>query len=139
MELFKRGHIYNRRQDLHDKFGGQRQGGISTPSNHPFIMLFTGETGEAHGYRDGWTSNGKFSYTGEGQYGDMIFIRGNKAIRDHAVNGKELHLFKILGKGQVEYVGEMRCTDHKVAVGEDTDKRERQKIVFELTPVGWEG
>ena len=30
-----------KRKELHDNFGGQRQGGISTPRNHPLIFIFT--------------------------------------------------------------------------------------------------
>jgi 5-methylcytosine-specific restriction protein A len=89
------GRTYNRREDIHAKFGGQQQGGISTPDGAPFIFLFTGEIGEQYGYADGW-SEGVFLYVGEGQRGDMEFIRGNKAIRDHAMNGKELLLFEAL-------------------------------------------
>ena len=36
------GRTYNRRRDIHTKFEGQRQGGISTPAKHPVIFLFTG-------------------------------------------------------------------------------------------------
>jgi hypothetical protein len=32
------GHLY-RRTELHKQFGGQRQGGISTPAKAPFVML----------------------------------------------------------------------------------------------------
>lgn len=48
--MFTQGHVY-RRRDLHDRYGGQRQGGISTPSQYPIILLFTGESGEQHGLR----------------------------------------------------------------------------------------
>jgi 5-methylcytosine-specific restriction protein A len=53
---FERGRIYNRRDEIHEKFGGQGQGGISTPRATPAIFLFTGETGEQYGYRDGPSS-----------------------------------------------------------------------------------
>ena len=52
--MFEVGQLYNRRLDIHERFRGQRQGGISTPSEHPFIFLFTGESGAAYGYNDGW-------------------------------------------------------------------------------------
>jgi 5-methylcytosine-specific restriction protein A len=64
--MFVPGSTYNRRS-LHAKYGGQAQGGICTPARHPFIMLFTGESGAAYGYHDGWTPDGVFQYTGEGQ------------------------------------------------------------------------
>ncbi|HYT41830.1 MAG TPA: hypothetical protein VEP90_05760 [Methylomirabilota bacterium] len=37
-----------RRIDLHKQFGGQGQGGISTPTKVPLILLFTGEVGEQY-------------------------------------------------------------------------------------------
>jgi len=32
-----------RRRDLHHQFGGQQQGGVSTPARFPIILLFRGE------------------------------------------------------------------------------------------------
>jgi 5-methylcytosine-specific restriction protein A len=110
--MFVQGQVY-RRRDLHQQFGGQQQGGISTPSSANIVLLFTGEAGEQHGYRDDWTKDGVFLYTGEGQRGDMQFVRGNLAIRDHAANGKDLHLFEYIkgnSKGVVRYIGQMVCT-----------------------------
>jgi hypothetical protein len=42
--VFSPGQVY-RRRDLHETFGGQRQGGISTPAKAPFIFLITGDSG----------------------------------------------------------------------------------------------
>jgi len=131
--VFEVGKVY-RRRDIHDELGGQRQGGISTPSGQPFLLLFTGEAGRQYGYVDGWTEDGVFLYTGEGQQGDMEFTRGNRAIRDHAADGRDLHLFRNVGKGCVEYVGWMVCTGHEVREGTDGCGGRRKVIVFELTP-----
>jgi 5-methylcytosine-specific restriction protein A len=84
--VFTQGQIY-KRSDIQDRFGGQRQGGISTPANSPIILVFTSTGGEQFGYRDDWHS-GIFYYTGEGQIDDMQFKCGNKAIRDHADDGR---------------------------------------------------
>ena len=46
--MFTEGQEY-RRKDLHGQYGGQQQGGISTPSKHPIIFLITGESGEQQG------------------------------------------------------------------------------------------
>src|SRR5262249_51378918 len=86
------GELY-RRREIHSKYGGQTQGGISTPSRSPLIFAFTGDTGEQHGYKDGWRDDGAFRYFGEGQEGDMHFVRGNAALRDQVQSGKALHLF----------------------------------------------
>ena len=132
---FVPGNLY-RRRDLHAAFGGQQQGGISTPAAHPIVMLFTGDSGEQHGYADGWSDDGVFRYSGEGQKGDMEFVRGNLAIRDHVQNGKDLHLFaQSSTAGFVRYVGQMVCTGFSHRPAPDTDGNQRQAIIFELTPV----
>lgn len=122
-----------RRSELHEKYAGQPQGGISTPKEHPFIMLFTGETGADYGYRDHW-DKGVFYYAGEGRVGDMSYTRGNKAILNHAANGKDLHLFQIKGKGMVKYEGKVVCRGHHEATGPDWHGRQRKIIVFHLVP-----
>ena len=123
-----------RRLDLHALFAGQRYGGISTPSRFPFIMIFTGEQGEDYGYKDGWTEEGTFLYTGEGQEGDMQFIKGNKAILEHVDDGKDVHLFEYIRTGHVRYVGQMICIGYKVR-DKDNKGQDRKVIVFELMPI----
>ena len=131
--MFKVGNIYNRRNDIHNPYGGQRQGGISTPKDQPFVFLFTGESGEQYGYRDGWDVNGVFLYTGEGQVGDMEFRVGNRAVRDHAVEGKDLHLFESLGKSKgYRYLGEFACSTWELRKGLDKYGDLRRVIVFHL-------
>jgi 5-methylcytosine-specific restriction enzyme A len=132
MEL-EHGRVY-RRRELHEHFGGQRQGGISTPSKSNAVLLFTGPTGTNYGYRDAWSEDGHFHYSGEGQVGDMEMVRGNRAIRDHEVSGKCLLLFEFVRKGYVRYLGEMRCVDHRIVDGEDVDGNPRRSLVFELEP-----
>jgi 5-methylcytosine-specific restriction protein A len=132
---FEVGKIYDRQRDIHSRFKGQQQGGISTPADCPFIILFTGETGEQYGYRDDWTDDGVFLYTGEGQVGDMEFVRGNKAIRDHAVQGKDLLLFEALGKRKgIRYKGQFSCASWEVRTGPDKLGKKRKVIVFHLVP-----
>ena len=132
--LFVPGQVY-RRRDLHDHYGGQQQGGISTPSRHNLIFLFTGDAGQQHGYHDQWSADEIFLYTGEGQKGDMQYVSGNRAIRDHARDGKDLHLFKQDRKAYVRYIGQMVCTGSHYENAPDTDDVLRKAIVFELTPI----
>jgi 5-methylcytosine-specific restriction enzyme A len=126
--VFVKGKNYVRRE-LHDQFGGQQQGGISTPSQHPIILIFTGEQGAEYGYRDGWTEEGVFCYTGEGQQGDMEFKRGNSAIRDHIQSGKDLYLFQYVNSGIVRYVDQMVCSGYEYREAPDIDGNSRQAIV----------
>ncbi|WP_202446644.1 hypothetical protein [Streptomyces sp. SID5468] len=95
-----------RRVDLHTRYGGSRQGRISPSNTTNNVIFFTDpRTGEQHGYEDVWESEDRFRYTGEGQVGDQVFARGNKAIRDHLRDGRHLRLF-IGSRGKVRYAGE---------------------------------
>ena len=134
---FNPGQLY-RRRELHEIFGGQRQGGISTPTKAPFVLLITGDSGKQHGYSDEWTEDGLFLYTGEGQHSDMTFTKGNRAIRDHAANGKTLHVFEQDRKDKrfLRYLGEMEFLKAFYREAPDTSGKPRQAIVFQLRPVG---
>lgn len=123
-----------RRLDLHARFGGQRQGGISTPAKHPLILIFTGSAGSQHGYEDGW-QDGVFCYFGEGQTGDMEFERGNRAIRGHIADGKDLLLFQMVRTAFVRFVGSFIAGSWEYRRQPDTAKTMRQAIVFHLSPV----
>jgi 5-methylcytosine-specific restriction enzyme A len=128
--MFELGQIYQRRE-LHQRYGGQQQGGISTPRGCSYVFLFTG-SGNAYGYHDGWTEQGIFLYSGEGQVGAMTFTGGNKAIRDHVVNSKELHLFEQLGGGKARYLGRFACPSWEWRPLADRSGVLRQAIVFHL-------
>lgn len=132
--MFELEKLYNRRKDIHGVLGGQMQGGIATPTKSPIIILFTGEAGEAHGYHDGYDENGLFIYTGEGQEGHMQFVRGNKAIRDHIQNGKELLLFSAAKKkGMYRFKGSYICAGYDdKSTGSDTNGAIRRLIRFQL-------
>jgi 5-methylcytosine-specific restriction protein A len=108
------------RKDLLESYGGQLQGGIWTPKEFPVVFLFSGGNGKLYGYQDGWTQDEEiFEYTGEGQKGPMTFRAGNKAIRDHRKDGKDLLLFTDLGKGNgVRYEGLFECASSKLVDGE---------------------
>ena len=131
---FVKGQTY-RRREIHHEVGGQQQGGISTPKDHPLILIFSGDNGETFGYSDGWR-DGYFTYTGEGQVGDMEFLRGNAAIRDHESVGKAIHLFfNAPIRSHVVYHGEMRCVDWEEFQASDRDGNTRTAIRFILEAV----
>ena len=48
------GQSYQRRSDIHLKYGGSWQNGVSSSAVCPAIFLFTGDTGEQYGYEDGF-------------------------------------------------------------------------------------
>jgi 5-methylcytosine-specific restriction protein A len=108
--LFTLNQIY-KRSALHDQYGGSRQNGISPSAKQPIIFVFTGSGGKQHGYRDQWENKNVFSYTGEGQLGDMQFTRGNLQLRDHIKLGKRVFLFEYVKSAYVKFVGEMQVVD----------------------------
>jgi 5-methylcytosine-specific restriction protein A len=136
MSFFIPGQEYLR-SDLHEKYGGSHQSGISSCPNFNMIMIFSGATGAQYGYNDSWSEdNTHFYYTGEGQTGDMTFKRGNKAILEHLRKGVELHLFQYINPGKVRYIDRMRCIGVQEQRGLDKDGIDRKIIIFELERYG---
>ena len=130
--MFKIGKIYKRKEDIHEVYGGQRQGGVSTPSSKPFVFLFTSEAGESYGYADQFRPDGIFWYTGEGQIGDMKMAKGNLAIKKHESDGKTVHLFEYVKTAYVRYLGEATYTGHHIEQRPDRDGNNRNAIIFHL-------
>lgn len=90
-----------------------------------------------YGYNDWRDSDGVWHYYGAGQTGDMKMVRGNKALRDHSINGKDLHLFQSIGRGKLRYVGQYVCSEYDEVLGEpDGDGASRKAFVFSLVPFG---
>jgi 5-methylcytosine-specific restriction enzyme A len=128
-QIFKLDQVY-KRSDIHDKFGGNRQGGISPSSQFPFIFIFSGKSGHQHGYKDQWENHDVFSYTGEGQLNDMQFVRGNLAIRDHLKNGRRVFLFIQEQKAFVRFESELELVTIDFFQGPDREGAERTAIKF---------
>ena len=122
--------IYRRRTDLHDIYGGSPQGGISYSSKFPLIFIFSGRSGHQHGYKDGWDNPEIFSYTGEGQVGDMKFVRGNLELRDHLKNGKRVFLFEGDGRGFAKFICEVEVVDFDYSPALDRLGNSREAIKF---------
>ena len=128
-----------KRRELHDFYGGQRQGGISTPQKYPYIFIITSKRGEEHGYVDGWIENNNFFlYTGEGQIGDMEFKGGNKAIKYHRQNDKQIFLFQETKKTFIALKAELNFIDYKYIQVPDTEGKNRRAIQFRLQSVNAE-
>jgi len=65
----------------------------------------------------------------------MEFVRGNKATRGHAADGKDLLLFEALGKGKgIRFKGVFSCTSWETRSGPDKSGNPRRVIVFHLVP-----
>lgn len=125
-----------KRSSLHDEFGGNRQGGIAPSAKSPYIFIFSGKSGAQYGYKDGWDNENIFSYTGEGQEGDMQFTKGNLALRDHKEKGKRVFLFESDGTSFVKFISEMEFYDADYFETPDRNGTTRVGIRFFLNRIG---
>ena len=123
------------RRELHERFGGRQQGGISPSREVPSVMFFTDPaTGHRHGYYDGWDDDGLFNYVGEGQRGDQRLVQGNKAILNHHHDGRALEGFQASGTS-VTYLGSFDLVDYYFTEAHETGSDLlRQVVVFRLRP-----
>jgi hypothetical protein len=124
------------RRQIHQRFGGREQGGISPSRRAPVVMFFTDpETGHQHGYYDGWGDDGYFHYVGEGQVGDQRMVQGNRAIRDAREEGRSIEGFRAKGS-RVTYLGEFELVDFYYADAHESGSDQlRQVIVYRLRPL----
>jgi len=125
-----------KRKELHDYFGGNRQVGISTPKNYPYIFLFPTKRGTNYGYVNEWSKDGFFTYTGEGKNGDMLFKSGNKEIRDHGELNKKVFLFEETKKTFTKLIAEITCVDYTFIQLPDETGKNRKGIQFIFERVG---
>lgn len=127
------------RREVHGLYGGQEQGGISTPRESVNILVFTDpEVGRKYGYDEfeGLREDGSYAYTGEGQWGDQDFGVGNSALRDAAASGSVVRLFRTQGT-LATYVGTFTTsvpTFHFETIP-DPNRQPRRGIIFNLVPL----
>lgn len=132
------GHRVKRRQ-IHERFGGNPQCGISGSGQVDAIFLFTGDSGD-NPYEDIWVSETEFEYSGQGRRGDQTFDRStqngraNDDLRNHEEYGKEVHLFEKSAEDSsiVVYLGELEYVDDDFKQRRDADGNYRDEIRFEL-------
>ncbi len=134
--IFVPNQVYNRGRDINGLYGGNAQSGISSSAKFPYIFIFSGRSGQQHGYKDGWENSHVFSYTGEGQSGDMTFVRGNLALKDHKKNGKRVFLFESDGRGFAKFIAEVEVFDVDYFDTNDTGGKTRVGIKFFFKRVG---
>ena len=65
----------------------------------------------------------------------MRFVQGNRAVRDHSSNGKDLHLFEQAHRSHVRYIGQFVCSGFHQQEAPGTDGDIRLAIIFELAPL----
>lgn len=130
-----------------ERFGGATQGGIQPSAKSPNVFVYSDPaSGAKHGYNfDGWSTDGAYYYTGEGQLGDQRLRRGNGQLAAHGDSGRTVRVFEAVpgrpgggGKPQ-RYVGAFRVDPERPYRREEAPDREqvqRSVLVFRLLPIG---
>lgn len=123
-----------RRKTVHQIYGGQEQGGISTPADHRNTLLFSDPDGANYGYTDGWKDDGSYHYTGQGTEGDQRFTSTNRAVLDEQ---RAIHVFETAKDTVVRYLGQFSPDHDNPYYREDAPDKageQRSVIVFRLWP-----
>ncbi len=131
-----------RRTELHDHYGGIRQGGISPSRTSPNILLFTDDaSNQSHGYeRDHWITSDIFRYCADGQVGNQKLSNRNLSVFKHRESARKLRLFEGV-RGTVRYVGEFEVDvqrPYEIVLGTGRDGKPRDAIMFNLRSVSTE-
>jgi hypothetical protein len=124
---------------MQDEYGGRVQGGMTTSSTSPNILLFTDpRVGERFGYFDGWEGS-HFHYTGKGKTGDHELRDMNHALLNHEERGLAIRLFRAEGP-TLTYLGEFTLDAEQPVYRMDAPQvgspELRQVLVFKLVPHG---
>ncbi|MEU4875491.1 hypothetical protein [Streptomyces sp. NPDC021608] len=139
----KLGEVVTRR-DLHSRFGGTPQGGISPSTRSQMVMAFVTDRPNPDDFT-GWGDDGVFHLSGAGMHGDQEMTRGNLALLRHKEQGRAVHLFHQLPRRSDEpgrlyrHLGRFEVDSEQayyVADAPDANGEMRTVIVFRLRPVG---
>ncbi|MCC8908320.1 YDG/SRA domain-containing protein [Curtobacterium sp. GD1] len=126
------------RRELHNRFGGSWQGGITRATKTDEMFVFTNDGGGEHGYgvHEGLRADGVFRYTGQGQNGDQKLTGNNKALAESEEIGRPIRVFR--GQGTVTYVGSFALDDPSYTLERfpgTGSSHERDGLVFNLVAV----
>ena len=85
-------------------------------------------------YRDKFTAEGDYIYTGEGKIGHQTMAGGNLAIKTAEEERKDIHLFVKFSPQEYYYQGIFKLADCSLEEGKDESGNFRLEYKFRLTP-----
>ena len=85
-------------------------------------------------YKDKWTSDGDYIYSGEGKIGDQQMTGGNLAIKTAEEERKDIHLFVKFSPVEYYYQGIFKLAEITEEEGKDEGGNIRTEYKFRLSP-----
>ena len=87
-------------------------------------------------YHDRWTEKGDYYiYSGEGKVGDQKFTKGNKAIANANLDGKDIVLFVKFSSTEYFYQGVFQCVEYYLEDDYDANNNIRKEYKFKLKKI----
>ena len=138
--MLKIGENYSNQESCNE-FGCSPQGGIRSvrdknTEERTDIILISNHVKSI--YNDQWI-NSILHYTGEGQEGDQVIKRGNKALLEtlQGVNDTNptIHLFEVFKEKQHTYNGPVKVIDSDESQQLDKNGVFRKVLIFKLEPL----
>ncbi len=125
-------------QQVEEQFGIRISGfgrGINPTTTKVVLISSISKSGGHFVYHDRWTEGGDYIYSGEGRTGDQTMTKGNLAIKNAAVDGKEIHLFVKFSPQEYYYQGVFNLVEYSAEEEKDENGDLRKEYKFRLHKV----
>ena len=88
------------------------------------------ENNDGFVYQDCWVDEGVYSYSGEGKKGDQKFEKGNLALKNAGITGKDIYLLVKFSTDEYYDKGKFGLIDYRFEIEKDADGNPRKEIKF---------
>ena len=125
-------------QEVENQFGIKIAGfgrGINITESSVVLISSIDKEDGSFVYHDHWTENGDYIYSGEGQVGNQLYTKGNKAIAEAAKDGKTLYLFVKFSSTEYYFQGRVICEDVSYEDDKDKNGEMRKEYKFRLRKI----
>ena len=106
--------------------------GINVTSKNIVLISVVKENNDGFVYHDCWVDEGVYSYSGEGKKGDQKFEKGNLALKNAGITGKDIYLLVKFSTDEYYDKGKFGLIDYRFEIEKDADGNPRKEIKFIL-------
>lgn len=104
--------------------------GINVTSKNIVLISVVKKNNDGFVYHDCWVDEGVYSYSGEGKYGDQKFEKGNLALKNAGITGKDIYLLVKFSTDEYYDKGKFGLIDYRFEIEKDADGNPRKEIKF---------